>query len=97
MSGKEHSSDDTRAELRIKNLRGLHARPASMFVQTACGFESEITVEKSGEKVNGKSLMSLLMLSAGCGAKIKISAKGHDAAAAVAALTGLVENKFEEE
>jgi phosphocarrier protein len=85
------------SELEIKNSLGLHARPASMFVQLASSFEAEIMVEKDGEQVNGKSLMGLLMLAAGCGSIVKISADGPDGEQALKALTDLINSKFEEE
>jgi phosphocarrier protein len=84
-------------EIEIKNTLGLHARPASLFVKTVSSFESEITVEKDSEVVNGKSLMGLLMLSAGCGTVIKISAKGKDCDVAIKAIIDLITRKFDEE
>ena len=73
-------------ELKITNQLGLHARPASAFVRVASGFDSEIMVEKDGEVVNGKSLISLLMLAAGCGASLKVTANGADSNEAINAL-----------
>ena len=84
-------------EIVIKNSLGLHARPASMFVQLASSFDSEIIVEKEGEKVNGKSLMALLMLASGCGTLLKIKAEGPDSELAVKALAELIDSKFNEE
>ncbi len=84
-------------EIEIKNTLGLHARPASLFVKTASNFECEITVEKDSEVVNGKSLMGLLMLSAGYGTVIRISAKGKDCEVAVKAIIDLITRKFDEE
>jgi phosphocarrier protein len=84
-------------EIEICNSLGLHARPASMFVRLASSFECEITVEKDGEAVNGKSLMGLLMLSAGAGTIIKISARGDDCEAAMESIIDLINKKFEEE
>ncbi|OGV33962.1 MAG: phosphocarrier protein HPr [Lentisphaerae bacterium GWF2_45_14] len=81
----------------IKNSLGLHARPASMFVQLASTFDSEIFVEKEGEKVNGKSLMGLLMLAAGCGTILKLQAEGPDSELALKALVELIDGKFNEE
>ena len=85
------------AVLEIKNTLGLHARPATLFVQLASGYNSEIVVEKDGEQINGKSLMGLLMLSAGCGAVIKVIAEGDDSDEAVKSISSLIENKFNEE
>ena len=73
-------------ELVIKNKQGLHARPAAIFVQIANTFESEITVRKDGEEVNGKSIMGILMLAAEEGSCVCIKAKGIDAEEAIAKL-----------
>lgn len=84
-------------EIEIKNVLGLHARPASLFVKLASSFESEIIVEKDGEEVNGKSLMGLLMLAAASGSVIRVSARGDDCVEALEAIIELIEKKFEEE
>jgi phosphocarrier protein len=86
-----------RRELTISNALGLHARPAAMFVQLASKFSSEITVERGSERVNGKSIMGIMMLAAGKGLKITVTAEGADAAEAVSALEELVNSKFGEE
>lgn len=84
------------AEFEIQNLLGLHARPAAKFVNTASGFASEITVEKDGDVVNGKSIMSLIILSAGKGSILKVTASGEDAAEAISAIKTLIDSKFDE-
>jgi phosphocarrier protein len=84
-------------EVTVINKLGIHARPAAMFVKTANKFESNITVEKDGEQVNGKSIMGLMMLAAGQGSKLVITAEGHDAEAAVRELESLFHRKFDEE
>jgi phosphocarrier protein HPr len=81
----------------VHNKLGIHARPAAMFVKTANRFHCEIFVEKDGEKVNGKSIMGLMMLAAGPGSKLTVSAHGHDASQALAELEMLIERKFDEE
>jgi phosphocarrier protein len=81
----------------IVNKLGLHARPAALFVKTSNRFESDITVEKDGEQVNGKSIMGLMMLAAGCGSKIRIKATGADAKEAVHEIEKLITRKFDEE
>jgi phosphocarrier protein len=81
----------------IINKLGLHARPAALFVKTSNRFESDISVEKDGEQVNGKSIMGLMMLAAGCGSKIRIKAVGPDARQAVEELEKLISRKFDEE
>ncbi|UDQ98548.1 HPr family phosphocarrier protein [Lentisphaerota bacterium WC36G] len=84
-------------EFEIQNVLGLHARAATLFVQTASEYDSEITVEKDGERVNGKSLMSLLMLCAGFGTSIKVTATGSDCEEALVAIGELINNKFGED
>src|ERR1700704_461670 len=84
-------------ELTIGNKSGIHARPAAMFVKTANRCGSDIFVEKDGEKINGKSIMGLMMLAAGPGSKVTLHVKGADAAAAIDELEALVQRKFDEE
>jgi phosphocarrier protein HPr len=81
----------------VINKLGVHARPAAMFVQTANKFSSDITVERDGEQVNGKSIMGLMMLAAGQGAILIITAEGSDAETAVRELVALFQRKFDEE
>lgn len=81
----------------IQNELGLHARPAALFVQTANNFKSEIMVEKDSQRVNGKSIMGIMMLAAAKGTTIKVKAKGQDADDAIDALQKLVQSKFGEE
>ncbi len=83
--------------LEIKNRLGLHARAAAQFVQAANRFDAEITVIKEGQEVNGKSILALMMLAAGIGSIIEVSASGPQAADALAAITQLVDLKFNEE
>jgi len=84
-------------ELTISNKLGIHARPAAVFVKTANRFASEILVEKDGEKINGKSIMGLMMLAAGPGSKLTLHVRGADAPQALEELEALVERKFDEE
>jgi phosphocarrier protein HPr len=81
----------------IQNRLGLHARPAALFVKTASRYQSEIRVEKDGEEVNGKSIMGLMLLAAGHGTRIRVTAMGSDAQEAVEALEKLVVSKFQGE
>lgn len=74
----------------IRNKQGLHARPAALFVQIANKFNSDITVSKGKQKVNGKSIMGIMMLEAGCGSKVTILAQGDDAEQAVKELEDLL-------
>lgn len=73
-------------KVKIRNKSGLHARPAAIFVQIANKYDSDVTVRKGRQKVNGKSIMGILMLAAGRGQQVIITAEGTDAEAAVAAL-----------
>lgn len=84
-------------EFHVGNKLGIHARPAAMFVKTANRFQCEIFVEKDGEKVNGKSIMGLMMLAAGPGSKLTVHADGPDASKALAELESLVRRKFDED
>ena len=84
-------------EVLIVNKKGLHARASARFVQCAERFAAAITGTKDESSVGGTSIMGLMMLSAGHGSTIRISAEGADADAAVAALVELVAGKFGEE
>jgi len=84
-------------ELQVINKLGIHARPAALFVKTANRFQCDIFVEKDGEKINGKSIMGLMMLAAGPGSKLIIHAQGPDASAAIAEIEALVKRKFDED
>ena len=81
----------------IKHKAGLHARPASLFVQTAARYSSEIKVVHGERTINAKSILSVLTLGANQGAEITIQAEGPDALDALAALQELVNNNFGEE
>ena len=84
-------------DFQIANKLGIHARPAALFVKTATRFTCDIFVEKDGEKVNGKSIMGLMMLAAGPGSKLTVHAQGHDASQALAEIETLIKRKFDEE
>ena len=84
-------------ELTIVNRLGLHARPAAMFVKIANRHKAELWVEKDGEQVNGKSIMGLMMLAAGQGSKLLITADGSDAEKAISEIQDLISRKFDEE
>jgi len=81
----------------IPNKLGIHARPATLFAETASKFQSEVTVEKDGMEVNGKSILGLMMLVAPKGTEIIIRTEGPDEDEAIEALTKLVEEGFGEE
>lgn len=85
------------ATLNICNTRGLHARASAKFVKLASSFECEIHVTRDGVTVDARSIMGLLMLGAGIGCSIDVSAEGPDAEEAMEALTDLVARKFDED
>ena len=100
MSAKKLADDGSwlmTKELLVINKLGVHARPAAMFVKVANRFKCNIFVEKDGEKVNGKSIMGLMMLAAGPGSKLTVHAEGHDAIQALEELEILLSRKFDEE
>jgi len=97
MSAKKLTDEFVIKELTILNKLGIHARPAAMFVKTANRFACDIFVEKDGEKINGKSIMGLMMLAAGPGSKVTLHVKGADAQHAINELEALVQRKFDEE
>jgi phosphocarrier protein HPr len=84
-------------ELPIINKRGLHARASAKFVQMVERFDAEVWVTKGSETVGGTSIMGLMMLSAGPGTSIVVSAAGREAQAALDAISELVAAKFNEE
>jgi phosphocarrier protein HPr len=81
----------------IRNRLGLHARAAALLVKTANRFASEVSLEKDGLEVNGKSIMGILMLAASKGSRITLRVEGKDSAQAIQTLSKLFENKFGEE
>ena len=83
--------------LDIVNKKGLHARASAKFVQTVERFDCEVQVTRGHETVGGTSIMGLMMLSAGPGCAITVSATGPEAAAVMEALTELVSGRFGEE
>jgi len=84
-------------ECTVINKLGIHARPAALFVKVSNKFESQVTVEKDGEAVNGKSIMGLMMLAAGRGSKLRITAEGRDAEQAIREIEQLFMQKFNED
>lgn len=79
-------------ELTVINKQGLHARPAALFVQISEKYDSQVTVEKDGQKINGKSIMGILMLGAHKDSKLKVIVEGHDAEEAMSALEEFLNN-----
>ena len=82
----------------VSNPLGIHARPASVFVQTATGFASDVSVTNldTSNTADGKSVMSMLMLSAPQGTRIRLDVSGEDAATAMETLSRLIEEGFNE-
>ena len=83
-------------DVELKNQVGLHARPATFFIQKANEYKSSIWVEKEERRVNAKSLLGILSLGIVGGAKIRIIADGSDEQLAVDGLVKLVESGFSE-
>ena len=87
----------TEKEVTIKNRAGIHARPAALIVKVANEFNSEIFMEKSGNKINAKSIMGIITLGAAYNSTLSVTAEGEDEVAAIEAIVQLFENRFEEE
>ncbi len=83
-------------QVTIVNRLGLHARAAAKFVQTAAAFHCEISVAKGQNKVNGKSIMGLMMLAAPQGTTLELCANGDQEAEAMEALVALIADRFGE-
>ena len=84
-------------ELLIINKRGLHARASAKFVQLVEKFSAEVWVTRGSETVGGTSIMGLMMLAAGPGTSVTVSATGSEAQAALDAIAALIADKFNEE
>jgi len=82
--------------IEIVNKLGMHARAAAKFVGTASSFSSQVDVEKNGQRVNGKSIMGVMMLAAGRGSRIVLHVNGNDADTCMSALTTLINDRFGE-
>jgi phosphocarrier protein HPr len=83
-------------ELEIINKLGLHARASAKFTQIAARYQSDVWLSRNGRRINAKSIMGVMMLAAGKGAKVMLEADGSDEADALAALAGLINDKFGE-
>ncbi|WP_026290010.1 HPr family phosphocarrier protein [Thioalkalivibrio sulfidiphilus] len=83
-------------EITIINRLGMHARAAAKFVGLASQFKSEIELEKGNRRVNGKSIMGVMMLAASKGSTVRLLAEGEDANQAIDALSALIESRFGE-
>ncbi len=94
MSGKVNSRME--GIFTIRNRLGLHARAAALFVKKASGYKADVWVEKDGQRVNGKSIMGLLMLACPLGTKVTLKVDGTDEAQAFGELGRLIEDGFGE-
>ena len=83
-------------DIEIINKLGLHARASAKLTQTASQCQAEVWLSRNGRRINGKSIMGVMMLAAARGARIRIETIGDDDAAAMSALVALIEDKFGE-
>jgi phosphocarrier protein len=83
-------------ELQIINKLGLHARASAKFTQLAAKYKSEVWLTRNGRRINAKSIMGVMMLAAGMGAKVTLEADGPDEQACIEALVALVNDRFGE-
>jgi phosphocarrier protein HPr len=83
-------------DIEIINKLGLHARASAKLTQTASQFQAEVWLSRNGRRINGKSIMGVMMLAAARGAQIRIETIGADEAAAMSALVALIEDRFGE-
>jgi phosphocarrier protein HPr len=97
MSDTETEAAGPFRDLPIINRKGLHARASAKFVQCADLFDAQIYVSKDQNTVGGTSIMGLMMLAAGIGSSIRVSAEGPEAEAALQAIADLVANRFGED
>lgn len=79
----------------VKNKLGIHARPSALLVQAASKFQSDITLEKDGLAINGKSIMGVMMLAAEVGSVITLRIVGNDEAEAMEKMADMIEYKFD--
>jgi len=84
-------------DIEIINKLGMHARAAAKFVKLASSFESLIEIERKGRRVNGKSIMGVMMLAASKGSQVTIFADGDDAEESIEQLAQLINNRFDED
>lgn len=85
------------AKVIIRNQLGLHARPATLLADVAAGFAAAVTITRDDERVDGKSIMHLMMLAATRGTELHVTAEGPDAQACIDAIVDLVNRGFDED
>lgn len=83
-------------QITIINKLGLHARAAAKLVKTASSYAAQVTLDKDGQQVNGKSIMGVMMLAASQGTELTLQVAGEDEQAAMAALVALIQDRFGE-
>ena len=83
-------------EIEIVNKLGLHARASAKLTQLASRFQSDVHIARSGRRVNAKSIMGVMMLAAGKGAKVTLEVEGPDENDAMAAIVALIGDYFGE-
>lgn len=84
-------------DIEIINKLGLHARASAKFTQLAAKFKSEVWLTRNKQRINAKSIMGVMMLAAGQGARLEMEVNGEDEQACVEALIALINNRFDEE
>lgn len=82
--------------LKITNIRGLHARASRKVAEIALNYECKIVIRREDEEADARSLMDVMLLSAGMGSEIEVEAQGHDAEQALNEIEALVNAKFNE-
>jgi phosphocarrier protein len=83
-------------EIKVVNKLGLHARASAKLTQAASAFKSEIWISRNGRRVNGKSIMGVMMLAAGLGSTVELETNGEDEVAALEAIEKLFADRFGE-
>lgn len=97
MNAMESTTDTVMCVFEVTNRMGIHARPAAMIVRAANKYhDTEVSVEKDSEQINGKSIMGLMMLAAGYGTQLKFITKGPYAQKLLDEIKILFDRKFEE-
>ena len=96
MAGDGAATGGSERRMLIVNERGLHARAAAKFVAKVMEYDAEVAVSKDGERVSGRSIMGLMMLAAGPGTTIDVSANGPDSLAVLDGLQALIDSRFDE-
>ena len=97
MSDNNKGGNIRTREFAILNQYGIHARPAALFVKVTSRFDVDVTVEKDGASVSGKSIMGLMTLEASRGSKLRVTVDGPEAEQVLDELGSLIDSKFDED